>query len=545
MAKDTTKAEKKLSEALEKYESILDQGIGKQDTNRVSFFNSYLLTYQTLAEALVAQNRNEEALEISEQGRAKILAKLLANSSSDSKNRELTTQTSKISIQQIQQIAKQQNATLVEYQIVYEPLRVIPPSPQNKKPQIPAVKLFIWVVKPNGEIKFHQSDLTQLQQQNTSLETLVTSTLASIPKNATAVSRPRGNNQLTFKKGDRVRLKGDFAKDQAWIVVAVNNDTLTLRQPSYPPEQTSDYPISDVVEKIGEKGSQSSANAKNQNLQQLYQLLIEPIAKLLPTEEDARVIFIPQQELFAVPFPALQDLQGKYLIEKHTILTAPSIQVLQLTHQQRQRVPGSAKDVLLVGNPIMPKVIDVSGKSQQLPPLEGTSAEVKAIAPLFQAKPLIGKDATKLAILPILPKARIIHFATHGILDDIRGLGSAIALTPSGKDNGLLTAEEIFDLKLNAELVVISACNTGVGRITGDGVIGLSRSLMNAGVPSVVVSLWSVPDTSTTTLMMEFYRNLQQKKLDKAQALRKAMQTMIQKDLSPYDWAAFTLVGNP
>ncbi|WP_323808791.1 CHAT domain-containing protein [Nostoc sphaeroides] len=473
------------------------------------------------------------------------MAELLANSSSNSKNRELKTQTPKISIQQIQQIAKQQNATLVEYQIIQDRLRISPSSVASKKPQIPAAKLFIWVVKPNGEIKFHQSDLTPLQQKNTSLLNLVNDTLVSIPKNAKAVSIPRGNtNQLTFKKGDRVKLKNDRSKDPAWIVVAVNTDTLTLRQPSYPPEQTSDYPITDVVEKVGEKGSQSSANAKDRNLQQLYQLLIEPIAKFLPTEEDARVIFIPQQELFAVPFPALQDPQGRYLIEKHTIITAPSIQVLQLTHQQQQRVPGSAKDVLLVGNPIMPNVTDLSGKSQQLPPLEGTEDEVKAIAPLFQAKPIIGKDATKLAILPILPKARIIHFATHGILDELSGLGSAIALTPSGNDNGLLTAAEIFDLKLNAELVVISACNTGQGRITGDGVIGLSRSLMNAGVPSVIVSLWSVPDNSTTTLMTEFYQNLQQKKLDKARSLQKAMQTMIEKDFSPYDWAAFNLIGN-
>jgi CHAT domain-containing protein/Tfp pilus assembly protein PilF len=544
LANDTAKSEKLLSEAIEKFESILDKGVGKQDRNsdRVSFFNSYLITYQTLAEVLVAQNRKEEALEVSERGRARILAELLANSSSNSKNREFKTQTPKINIQQIQQIAKQQNATLVEYQIIYDRLRISPSSVASQKPQIPAAKLFIWVIKPNGEIKFYQSGLTLLQQQNTSLETLITDTLASIPKNANAVSTPRGN-QLTFKEGDRVKLKGDFAKDPAWIVVAVNNDTLVVRQPSH--EQTSNYPITDVVEKIGEKGSQSSANPKDRNLQQLHKLLIEPIAKDLPKESDARVIFIPQQELFAVPFPALQDPQGKYLIEKHTILTAPSIQVLQLTHQQRQRVPGSTKDVLLVGNPIMPKVAIKPGETpQQLPQLEGTEAEVKAIAPLFQAKPIIGKDATKLAILPILPKARIIHFATHGILDDLRGLGSAIALTPSNNDNGLLTAAEIFDLKLNAELVVISACNTGQGRITGDGVIGLSRSLMNAGVPSVIVSLWSVPDTSTTSLMTEFYRNLQQKKFDKARSLRQAMLTMIDNNFSPYDWAAFNLIGN-
>ena len=136
-------------------------------------------------------------------------------------------------------------------------------------------------------------------------------------------------------------------------------------------------------------------------MQQLHRLLIEPIANLLPTAEDARIIFIPQQELFAVPFPALQDSTGRFLIEKHPILTAPSIQVLQLTHQQRQRVPSTAKDVLLVGNPIMPSVANKLGDApQQLPQLPGTAAEVKAIASLFQANSIIGKDATKQTILP-------------------------------------------------------------------------------------------------------------------------------------------------
>lgn len=107
-----------------------------------------------------------------------------------------------------------------------------------------------------------------------------------------------------------------------------------------------------------------------------------------------------------------------------------------------------------------------------------------------------------------MANARIIHLATHGILDEIWGLGSAIALAPSTKDNGLLTADEILTMNLNAELVVLSACNTGQGRITGDGVIGLSRSLISVGVPSVIVSLWTVPDAPTASLMQEFYQNI-------------------------------------
>jgi CHAT domain-containing protein len=143
-----------------------------------------------------------------------------------------------------------------------------------------------------------------------------------------------------------------------------------------------------------------------------------------------------------------------------------------------------------------------------------------------------------------MTQARIIHLATHGLLDDFTGQGvpGAIAVAPEGNDKGLLTASEILDLKLNAELAVLSACDTGRGRITGDGVIGLSRSLIAAGVPSVIVSLWAVPDAPTASLMTEFYRNLQQNP-DKAQALRNAKLTTRQQHPDPKDWAAFTLIG--
>lgn len=201
----------------------------------------------------------------------------------------------------------------------------------------------------------------------------------------------------------------------------------------------------------------------------------------------------------------------------------------------------------------MPSVPPEPGQpAQPLPSLPGAETEANAIAPLLNTKPLIGNLATKSAIVQLLPKARIIHLATHGLLDDVRGLGSAIALAPDpspsykekiGEVNGLLTAEEILDMKLNAELVVLSACNTGRGRLTGDGIIGLSRSLISAGVPSVLVSLWSVPDAPTASLMTEFYQNLQ-KNPDKAQALRQAMLTTMKNHPSNLkNWAAFTLIG--
>jgi CHAT domain-containing protein len=182
--------------------------------------------------------------------------------------------------------------------------------------------------------------------------------------------------------------------------------------------------------------------------------------------------------------------------------------------------------------------------AEQLGSLPGAEQEATAIAPLLGTQAITGDRATKAAIVQRMPQERIIHLATHGLLDDFKGLGipGAIALAPSGKDNGFLTADEILDLKLNAELVVLSACDTGRGRLTGDGVIGLSRSFIAAGVPSLVVSLWAVPDAPTAFLMTAFYQNLTQAP-DKAQALRRAMLDTLKQYPDPKDWAAFTLIG--
>jgi len=462
-------AEKNLLEGIKVWESLRAR-LDSNDAYKVSIFETQNAIYSNLQKVLIAQNKIDAALEVAERGRARAFVELLARRlSSKSTANTITAPT----IEQIKQIAKTQNATLVEYSIINENFKV------QEKIQTHESELYIWVIKPTGEVAFKRSDLKPLwQQQNSSLQNLVINTRESIG----------------------VRGRG---------LTVLNRVDETIQ---------------------GQRGQQ-------------YQLLIQPIAELLPTAPESRVIFIPQGELFLVPFAALQDAAGKYLIEKHSILTAPSIQVLDLTHQRRQQVSG--KDVLVVGNPTMPSIPPAIGEPpQQLPSLPGAEREALAIAQLLNTQAITGNLATKAAILPKMAQARIIHLATHGLLDDFTGEGvpGAIALAPSGKDNGLLTASEILNLKLNAELVVLSACDTGRGRITGDGVIGLSRSLISAGVNSVIVSLWSVPDAPTVSLMTEFYRQIQQQP-DKAQALRSAMLTTMKQYPQPRDWAAFTLIG--
>ena len=466
-------AEKKLFNAINIFESLR---LGLTDDQKISIFDAQIRTYRNLQEVLIAQNKSKEALEISERGRSRAFVELLTSRLSGKNIGQIL---EKPTLSLLQEIAKQQNATLVEYSIITDEFKI-----QGKQATHES-ELYIWVVQSTGKVEFRSIDLKKAL--NTSLANLVTSSRDSI--------------------GVRGR---------------------------------ASIEIESVV----------GAADQKKRLQQLHKLLIDPIADLLPKDPNSHVIFIPQGQLFLVPFPALQDANGKYLIEKHTILTAPAIQVLNLTHQQRLKPhPADLQTALVIGNPTMPKVTTKLGDSpQQLSALAGAEQEAKEIAKLFKTKAFTGNQAIKAKILPKLSQARIIHLATHGLLDDFKGLGvpGAIALAPSGNgqlNDGLLTADEILDLKLNAELIVLSACDTGRGQITGDGVIGLSRSLITAGTPSVIVSLWSVPDAPTAELMTEFYRNWLSRKLDKAQALRQAMLKTMENHPNPKDWAAFTLIG--
>lgn len=278
-------------------------------------------------------------------------------------------------------------------------------------------------------------------------------------------------------------------------------------------------------------------------LQMLYTQLIAPIEAALPSNPDDLVIVIPHESLFYVPFPVLQNGAGEYLIEQHTLLTVPAIQLLDLTLTADQ--PAVEKIPLVVGNPDMPSVPSLPA----LPPLPGAAAEAQAIAQLLQTEPLLGEAATEAQVTAALPQAAVVHLATHGLLDYVDRTArlpvpGAIALTASDTDDGLLTAREIAQLTLTAQMVVLSACDTGLGEVTGDGIVGLSRSLLAAGAQSTVVSLWSVPDEPTALLMQAFYTELRAGK-NKAQALRQAMLQTRAIYPEPLAWAAFALVGNP
>lgn len=182
--------------------------------------------------------------------------------------------------------------------------------------------------------------------------------------------------------------------------------------------------------------------------------------------------------------------------------------------------------------------------------------EAESIARLFpaeQADVFQGTQATEenAKAAGRLAKYRILHFAAHGLINQHRPRFSGIVLTlprnsrqaANAVEDGILQAYEIFNLKLNADLVVLSACETGLGKeVNGEGMMSLIRAFIYAGTPSVAASLWNVDDEKSADLMIRFYTHLQSGK-SKAEALRQAQLEMIQKSGAPYFWAPFVLVG--
>ncbi|MBD1910371.1 MULTISPECIES: CHAT domain-containing tetratricopeptide repeat protein [unclassified Leptolyngbya] len=481
---DLTDAANSLLDAVEIWESLRP---GLNEADQVSLFETQMSAYRVLQQVLIDLKRYDDALEISERGRARTFVELVARRFSAQAAEQLDT--APPNLEEIRQIARQADATLVQYSLLV------------------GDRIAIWVIQPDGTISYRETSLAAVDAEDASVQELVEDTrVAAAQGRGRAATAPildrlvRGTREAVLENTDNSRATGP------------------------PPDA-------------------STSRRSSRRLQRLHQLLIDPIVDLLPTDPEKRVIFIPQGSLFLVPFAALQDENLSYLIERHTLLTAPAIQVLGLTHTQQERLASqpAANPALVVGNPVMPTV---GSPPETLPPLPNAEAEAREISQLLHHSALVGAQATEGRVVQQMGQSRIIHLATHGFLDDVEGLGvpGAIALAPNPGDDGLLTANEILNLNLHADLVVLSACDTGRGRITGDGVLGLSRSFIAAGASSVVVSLWAVPDDATAVLMTAFYRNLQQNP-DKAQALRQAMLTTMQQYPSSREWAAFTLIG--
>lgn len=287
----------------------------------------------------------------------------------------------------------------------------------------------------------------------------------------------------------------------------------------------------------------------------MYKLLLSPAAKEIP--RGTRLMLIPDDCLWEMAFQALQSPAGRYVLQDHPIDFAPSMTVYYEMRRLHRKEGGASPTLLAFGNPDIGKEnADRLGevyRDEKLVPLPEAEKEVNALRTLYgtkSSKVYTGTQAREEFLKKDAANFSILHFATHGILNDTTPLYSQILLTrgDSAAEDGLLEAWEIMNLDLKANLVVLSACDTALGKVRhGEGMIGLAWAFFIAGAPATVVSQWKVASASTTELMLEFHKQLHSKaaRVSTAEALRRAALYLMQNDSyrHPFYWAPFVVIG--
>lgn len=292
---------------------------------------------------------------------------------------------------------------------------------------------------------------------------------------------------------------------------------------------------------------------------QLYQKLILPINDQV---KNKKITIIPDGKLNYIPFEALLENlpdttkaiefnQLSYLIRNYSINYANSVNLL---FKPTALVKGRNKIKVLAFAPIYSEgeTMKILQKTYPLIPLPGVEKEVTKISKIVDADYFVGVEATEDNFRKNAEKFDILHLAMHAFINDSLPAYSSFAFTRSNSDdptkNGVLNTADIYNLKLNAKLTVLSACNTGIGQLNkGEGVMSLARGFLYAGCPSIIMSLWEVEDESGTQIITAFYKNLKKGK-SKDESLRLAkleyLNSVGSRRAHPHYWLGFVSIGD-
>ena len=496
-----------------------------------------------------AQDKDEihTALEVSEQARARTMLDLLAEAkidirqgiSSELKRRELASQ-ARLSAVQSQLIEVQQQ-----------------PRPDARR-----------ITALEAELKKADEEREELELEIRARHPRYAEILYPTPLRAEAI------RELLDER--TALLEYTLGKERSFLFVVTQEGVRTFRLPKADEIARLVQELRGGLTLPGRREFASYRRAAGQ----LYQTLVAPAAETLVSKQtlliaaDGALHYLPFEALLADGADANQTAGAAdldYLVKRWAISYVPSASVLaSLRRGERGAADKGAMRFVAFADPVYRRgeqngapdkaaanavrSFDESESRWDLTRLTQSRREVTEIARLYNSGEValyFGTDAKEENVKgnAALANARRIHFATHGVLREGQPAYSGLILTLDNdpKEDGLLQVYEIFNLKLNAELVVLSACQTGLGQeLRGEGIIGLTRSFMYAGAPSVVASLWRVADRSTAELMVKFYRQLELAG-GKAEALRRAKLELMREPrfAHPYYWATFVLVGEP
>ncbi len=330
---------------------------------------------------------------------------------------------------------------------------------------------------------------------------------------------------------DSVILLEFFYTDKKLIVWGVTQKSVFVRE-----KETSSELLFNEIDSL-RKSMQRQLPVSSIS-KKLYDLLIQPIQSEIAHAN--HLIIVPHGSLHYLPFSALADEKGNYLIEKFSLSLAPSAMVLKICLEKGEafiRDKNWQPKLLAFGNPDLgnPK-FDLPFADKEIESIELLYADVES----YKRKQAVESIARQKA-----GEANMVLFSCHGEFDPINPLFSALLLSPDSTDDGRLEAHEIFNYQLNAYLVAMSACETGLAKIAiGDEVIGLSRRFIYAGCSSLLSSLWKVDDLATAVMIKRFFRYLKQGD-SRSRALQKAI-IFVKNNINehPLYWSAFNLTGD-
>ena len=492
------KAESSILSAFETLERIRAQ-IGEEDESKISNYEkNQAEAYNLLQVVLVAQEKYKEAFVLADASRGRSLSdivqrRLFGVNESETNSKYLSEEFITESFGRLLEVGRQWSTSLVLYSVAKE----------FDQAGTALKWVYAWVLEIDGSLHFSKTRLGNEDK----LKVIVNEEFViSLSRSMGLQSKSRGvseilREELSLRGLRRRKAALPISTEECDDVLealseyedifsshnnALEDHSVSTEASSEENEIEDESSSLDNLQTANDHHSKRGPNGGNLQddpelirtmLNQLHKLLIEPIAQFLPREgESRRVTFIPQDFLLKVPFAALQEAPGcRYLFEDFVISTSPAIHFLNLAGDSptRPKQNTSSLSVLAVGNPVMPL--------EDLPELKFAEREARMVSQIIHSSDselFIGAQAKKRDVVAAMPKHSILHFATHALLDEVDSHGDfsmkgLVLLCKSGNDcDGLLTAEEVRDIKLNAELVVLSCCETGLGKVTGDGVLG-------------------------------------------------------------------------
>jgi CHAT domain-containing protein len=451
----------------------------KSDTNKIAYVGNKQAVYVSLFEALFSQGKITEAFEVAENAKARALVDLLAS-------RERT------------------GTAVVEYPAAATSAVNALTTIQNKIDLVSIAQASRTRSADRGLLLDAKRSLNSQAPEYASLVTVVSTA-------AVEVQQLLGRGELLLEY---------FGTQDAFYVFALTNNEVSAAK-------IDSSKLDTLVRQFRNGLVQVDGDLHKMAGRRLYDQLLKPVRQQV--ENATALTIVPHGPLHYIPFDALYDGQ-KFLLENKAVRMLPSAAVLKFVANGNQ----ASEKLLVLGNPDLgDRKLDLKGAEQEAIAIAENSPD---------ANLLLRKRATETVVKEHGRSYGYLHFASHGVFDAEQPLSSSLLLSKDSQNDGRLTVRELYSLKLNANLVTLSACETALGSVVnGDDVVGFTRGFLYAGASSIVSSLWKVDDASTNLLMQRFYQNL--KTMDKRLALTQAQLTVKESYPHPYHWAAFQLTG--